>query len=62
MTVHAQRSGLALVPSEAFAVGVAPDAIRVSLGAARSRAELEQGLSLLATVLSHGPGALSSIV
>ncbi|RDI62428.1 PLP-dependent aminotransferase family protein [Microvirga subterranea] len=62
VTVHARRSGLALVPSEAFAVGTAPDAIRVSLGAARSRAELEQGLSLLATVLSHGPGALSSIV
>jgi DNA-binding transcriptional MocR family regulator len=62
LTIHARQSGLALVPSEAFAVGIAPDAIRVSLGAARDRPELEHGLSLLASVLSSGPGALSSIV
>jgi DNA-binding transcriptional MocR family regulator len=62
LTIHARQSGLALVPSEAFAVGIAPDAIRVSLGAARDRSELERGLSLLASVLSSGPGALSSIV
>lgn len=62
LNLNARQSGLALVPSEAFAVGPAPDAIRVSLGAAQSRAVLEQGLSLLATVLSHGPGILSAIV
>jgi DNA-binding transcriptional MocR family regulator len=62
LNLHARQSGLALVPSGAFAVGPAPDAIRVSLGAAQNRAVLERGLGLLATVLSHGPSALSLIV
>jgi DNA-binding transcriptional MocR family regulator len=62
LTHYARLSGLALVPSEAFAVGAAADAIRVSLGAAQNQAMLERGLNLLATVLSHGPSALSSIV
>jgi DNA-binding transcriptional MocR family regulator len=62
LNLHARQSGLALVSSEAFAVGPAPDAIRVSLGAARNQAVLERGLNLLTTVLSHGPSALSSIV
>ncbi|WP_246776723.1 PLP-dependent aminotransferase family protein [Microvirga sp. VF16] len=62
LNLYARQSGLALVPSEAFAVGPAPEAIRVSLGAAQNQAVLERGLNLLATVLSHGPSALSSIV
>jgi DNA-binding transcriptional MocR family regulator len=62
LNLYARKSGLALVPSEAFAVGPAPDAIRVSLGAAQNRVALERGLSLLATVLSHGPNALASVV
>jgi hypothetical protein len=62
LNLYARQSGLALVSSEAFAVGPAPDAIRVSLGAAQNQAVLERGLNLLATVLSHGPSALSSIV
>jgi DNA-binding transcriptional MocR family regulator len=62
LNLHARQSGLALVPSEAFAVGSAPDAIRVSLGAAQNQAALERGLRLLATVLSHGPSTLSAIV
>jgi len=62
LNVYARQSGLALVPSEAFAVGSAPEAIRVSLGAAQNQTVLERGLNLLAAVLSHGPSALSSIV
>ncbi|MGO4526619.1 PLP-dependent aminotransferase family protein [Microvirga sp. 2MCAF35] len=62
LDLHARQSGLALVPSEAFAVGAAPDAIRISLGAAQNRAVLERGLGLLATFLAHGPSVLSSIV
>jgi DNA-binding transcriptional MocR family regulator len=62
LNLHARQSGLALVPSEAFAVGPAPDAIRVSLGAAQNQVLLDRGLNLLATVLSRGPSALSSIV
>lgn len=59
---HARQSGLALVPSDVFAIGRAPEAIRVSLGAAPSRAALERGLGVLATLLAHSPGTLSSIV
>ncbi|WP_262299552.1 hypothetical protein [Microvirga sesbaniae] len=62
LNLYARQSGLALVPSEAFAVGSSPEAIRVSLGAAQSQAVLERGLGVLAAVLSHGPSALSSIV
>jgi DNA-binding transcriptional MocR family regulator len=62
LNLYARQSGLAVVSSEAFAVGAAPHAIRVSLGAALNQAVLERGLVVLATVLSHGPSALSSIV
>jgi DNA-binding transcriptional MocR family regulator len=62
LNLYARQSGLAVVSSEAFAVGAAPHAIRVSLGAALNQAVLERGLGVLATVLLHGPSALSSIV
>jgi DNA-binding transcriptional MocR family regulator len=49
---HVQRQGLAVVTSETFSVEeTAPHAIRVSLGAARSRAELARALDVLATAL-----------
>jgi len=59
---HARQLGLSVVPSDAFAVGEAPEAIRVSLGAAPDHETLRYGLSLLATLLSHPPGAISTIV
>jgi len=49
---YAVRQGLAVVGDEAFAVGeAAPSGVRVSLGAARSRAELAQALQFLADTL-----------
>jgi hypothetical protein len=42
--------------------GASSDAIRIALGAAQDRAALERGLSLLATVLPHGPGVMSSML
>jgi hypothetical protein len=39
-----------------------PDAVRISLGAAPTRAALERGLEALAAVLSHQPSTLSSVV
>jgi len=49
---HVQHRGLAVVTAEAFSVeDHQPNAIRVSLGAARSRAELVQALEILATAL-----------
>lgn len=52
LTAHVQRQGLALVSSDAFAVGDgAPRAIRVALGAASSRHELASALAVLAAAL-----------
>ena len=42
--------------------GPAPDAIRVSLGAAPDGEALRYGLSLLANLLAHPPGAITNIV
>lgn len=49
---HVLRDGLAVVGGDAFAVNAAaPHSVRVSLGAARNRAELAQALHLLANAL-----------
>jgi DNA-binding transcriptional MocR family regulator len=49
---HVQRQGLAIVTAETFSVAeTAVHAIRVSLGAASSRAELVRGLGILAGAL-----------
>ena len=52
---HVQRQGLAVVTSEAFWVGESgepPHAIRVALGAARSRADLARALDILSGALT----------
>jgi DNA-binding transcriptional MocR family regulator len=56
-TAEARRSGVAVTPGEAFAVGggAPPGAVRVCLGAVRSRARLEKGLRVLAEVLAGAP-------
>jgi DNA-binding transcriptional MocR family regulator len=59
---HARQLGLSVILSDAFAVGPAPEAIRVSLGAAPDAETLRYGLSLLATLLAHPPGAISTVV
>ncbi|MBD8901158.1 PLP-dependent aminotransferase family protein [Methylobacterium bullatum] len=59
---HARQLGVSVIQSDAFAVGPAPDAIRVSLGAAPDSEALRYGLGLLATLLAHPPGAISSVV
>ncbi|MGC5781653.1 PLP-dependent aminotransferase family protein [Methylobacterium sp. NFXW15] len=59
---HARQLGLSVILSDAFAVGPAPEAIRVSLGAAPDAETLRYGLSLLATLLTRPPGAISTVV
>jgi DNA-binding transcriptional MocR family regulator len=61
---QARQRGLAVVPSDAFAVGDdAPDAVRVALGAAPNHAALRAALRALAALLAQpGPTALSDIV
>jgi DNA-binding transcriptional MocR family regulator len=55
---HVQRRGLTVVTSDAFSTGpAAPHAIRISLGAVPTRAELARGLNMLAAALSTLPVA-----
>ncbi len=53
----ARRRGVGLTPASAFATGRGgvPDAVRVCLGAARDRGELERGLRVLAELLASSP-------
>ena len=51
---HAERSGVAIVPSSTFSVSAMPiDAVRVSLGVAPDRATLEDSLMLLASLINQ---------
>lgn len=59
---HVHRQGLAIVGSDAFAVGgEAPNAVRVALGAASSRHELGTAIGLLATALD-APSRVAHVV
>jgi DNA-binding transcriptional MocR family regulator len=53
--------GLAVVGEDAFAVGEAPRGLRISLGAARNRGELTQGLQVLSNAV-RGPVGIAQIV
>ncbi|MBP1884411.1 PLP-dependent aminotransferase family protein [Sinorhizobium mexicanum] len=51
---HADRAGVSIVPSSAFATVVHPiEAVRISLGIAPDRGDLEDGLTLLASLISQ---------
>jgi DNA-binding transcriptional MocR family regulator len=57
LLAHLMRNGLAVVGEEAFAVDeAAPRGLRVSLGAARNRAELAQALQMLAHAVKMPAG------
>jgi DNA-binding transcriptional MocR family regulator len=62
VVAHLLRNGLGLVGSDAFIVsGHAPHAARVSLGAARNKAELMQALQILVSTLKR-PAEIRQIV
>lgn len=62
VAAHLLRNGLAVVAGDAFAVdGPPPHAARVSLGAARNRAELSEALRILVGAL-HRPADARQIV
>lgn len=51
---HADRAGVSIVPSSAFATVPHPiEAVRISLGVAPDRGDLEDGLTLLASLITH---------
>ncbi|MBR0661063.1 aminotransferase-like domain-containing protein [Neoroseomonas oryzicola] len=60
---HLRRRGLAVVPSDAFAVEAPAPAVRVSLGAAADRTALRGALGAIADALrSDAPSSFSDIV
>ncbi|KQO59005.1 hypothetical protein ASF24_14185 [Methylobacterium sp. Leaf86] len=59
---RARQLGLSVILSNAFTVGPALEAIRISLGATPDTETLQYGLRLLATLLSHPRGTISTIV
>jgi DNA-binding transcriptional MocR family regulator len=63
-SAQARQHGVSVTPSEVFAVGpaVAPGAVRVCLGAPRTRARLVSGLERLRHTLMSGPAPLATIV
>ncbi len=51
---HADRAGVSIVPSSAFAIVAHPiEAVRLSLGVAPDRGDLEDGLTQLASLISY---------
>lgn len=57
-----QAAGIAVVPSDAFAVGPAPEAVRLGLGAAATQEELRRSLLTIADLLGQSPAASSLVV
>jgi DNA-binding transcriptional MocR family regulator len=59
---HVARHGMALVGEDTFAVGdTASRAVRVSLGAARNRAELAPALQFLAAAMRSSVASLQIV-
>jgi DNA-binding transcriptional MocR family regulator len=60
---HADRAGVSIVPSSAFAVATHPiEAVRISLGIAPDRGALEDGLTQLASLMSQPSLAARAVV
>jgi DNA-binding transcriptional MocR family regulator len=60
---HADRAGVSIVPSSAFAVVAHPlEAVRISLGVAPDRGALEDALTLLADLMSQPSLAARAVV
>jgi DNA-binding transcriptional MocR family regulator len=58
LVLEAERAGVAVASGEEFRVGAdaGPQAVRVALGAAPSRAVLSRGLHALTELIRQGPG------
>jgi DNA-binding transcriptional MocR family regulator len=60
---HADRVGVSIVPSSAFAVAAHPtEAVRISLGVAPDRGALEDGLTQLASLMAQPSLATRAVV
>ena len=61
-SAHLRSAGIGVVGSDAFALTAPPEAVRLGLGAAAGRAELEQGLRFAADLLARSPALASMVV
>lgn len=57
-----RASGISVVASDAFALGPAPEAVRLGLGAARTHEELQRSLMTIADLIEQSPAASSLVV
>ena len=62
LAARARMDGLGLVTADVFAAGDAPEAVRIGLGAPRTRQDLTRGLESVADLLQRPPGASAGIV
>ena len=60
-TSHLRSIGIGVVSSDAFALGIAPEAVRLNVGAPVTGAELRTSLQAISSLLAEQP-ALSSMV
>lgn len=61
-TAKLRSVGIGVVASDAFAVGTAPEAVRLGLGGVATREELEISLATIADVLDQSPSFGSMVV
>lgn len=61
-TLRLRSAGIGVVASDAFALQSPPEAVRLGLGAAETRDDLEQSLHILADLLAQSPAATSMVV
>jgi DNA-binding transcriptional MocR family regulator len=60
---HADRAGVSIVPASAFSITTQPpEAVRISLGVAPDRGDLEDGLTLLASLITQPSLAVKAVV
>jgi DNA-binding transcriptional MocR family regulator len=57
-----RAEGISVALSDAFSVGAAPEAVRLSLGGPVTRSQLKYGLERIALLLSTGPSFSSVII
>ncbi len=61
-TARLRSAGIGVVASDAFAVGPAPEAVRLGLGAAEDRDHLRQSLGIVADLLAETPAASAMVI
>ncbi|WEX86344.1 PLP-dependent aminotransferase family protein [Sinorhizobium garamanticum] len=61
-TARLRTAGISIVTSDAFALANPPEAVRLGLGAAETRAELERSLAIIADLLVQSPAAVNFVV